>query len=167
MSVLRRLVVLRHAKSSWASGATTDHQRPLNARGQSDAPRVGRALIEAGWLPQMILSSDSQRTRETYQRMVSEFPTEIPVQFHATLYHAGLSEILAEAPAVSEEVTTLLVLGHNPGWQESVRQLSGEEIAMKTANAALLEGEGLDWIDALQKRGGWRLVDTICARDLS
>ncbi|MCP4190638.1 MAG: histidine phosphatase family protein [Planctomycetaceae bacterium] len=167
MSTLRRLIVLRHAKSSWASGATTDHQRPLNARGQSDAPRVATALGEIGWLPQLILSSDSQRTRETYQRMAPEFPTEIPVQFHASLYHAGLSEILAEAPAVPDDVSTLLVLGHNPGWQEAVRQLSGEEVAMKTANAALLEGDGRDWIEALQKKGGWRLLEMICARDLS
>ena len=166
MSELRRLIIMRHAKSSWSSGASTDHQRPLNDRGRRDAPRVAQALVDAGWLPGQILSSDSQRTRETYEQMVSVFPHEIPVQFHATLYHAGLSEILAEAPAISEDVSILMVLGHNPGWQEAVHRLSGEYVTMKTANAALLEGEGADWADALRQRSSWRLVDVVRAREL-
>ena len=65
----RRLIIMRHAKSSWTSGALSDHERPLNARGIRDAPRVGAALVKRGWLPQLVLSSDSERTRETFAGM--------------------------------------------------------------------------------------------------
>ncbi len=62
----RRLIVMRHAKSSWKHAGLTDHQRPLNKRGRKDAPRVARALIERGWTPRRVLSSDAARTRETW-----------------------------------------------------------------------------------------------------
>ena len=163
---ISHLIVMRHAKSDWSDASESDHERSLNDRGRRDAPRVAQALVDAGWLPEQILSSDSQRTRETYEQMVSAFPHEVPGQFHATLYHAGLSEILAEAPSISEDVSILMVLGHNPGWQEAVHRLSGDYVTMKTANAALLEGEGADWADALRQRSSWRLVDVIRAREL-
>ena len=86
MSRTRRLIVMRHAKSSWASGAQSDHQRPLNDRGRCDAPRVATALVDANWLPDLILSSDAQRTRETYDGMAVSFPGEIPVQFLSSFY---------------------------------------------------------------------------------
>ena len=91
MSRPRRLIVMRHAKSSWSSGAQSDHQRPLNDRGRRDAPRVATALVDANWLPDLILSSDAQRTRETYDGMAVSFPGEISVQFLSSFYLAGLS----------------------------------------------------------------------------
>ena len=53
----RRLIVMRHAKSSWKNPKLRDHQRPLNKRGRRDAPRVARALRKAGWVPDAVLSS--------------------------------------------------------------------------------------------------------------
>ena len=58
----RRLMVMRHAKSSWKSQVPTDHERPLNERGRRDAARVGKRLAELGWVPDFVVSSDSRRT---------------------------------------------------------------------------------------------------------
>ena len=58
----RTLLVMRHAKSSWSTGVT-DHERPLNARGRADAPRMAAALRELGWIPDHVLCSDAERTR--------------------------------------------------------------------------------------------------------
>ena len=78
---MKRLIVMRHAKSDWGTNAPTDHARPLNKRGQRDAPRVAQRLVELDWLPQYIVSSDSTRTRETYELMNSHYhltPLELP-----------------------------------------------------------------------------------------
>ena len=60
----RRLMLMRHAKSSWKSQVPTDHERPLNERGRRDAARVGKRLAKLGWLPDVVVGSDSRRTEE-------------------------------------------------------------------------------------------------------
>ncbi len=65
-----RLIIMRHAKSDWNSGAASDHARPLNKRGRRDAPRVANRLGELGWQPDYVISSDSRRTRETLELML-------------------------------------------------------------------------------------------------
>jgi hypothetical protein len=70
----RRLMIMRHAKSAWSSDVASDHERPLNKRGRRDAPRVGKRLAKLGWVPEFVVSSDSRRTRETWERMQRRFP---------------------------------------------------------------------------------------------
>ena len=57
----RRLIVMRHAKSSWKNESLRDHERPLNKRGRRDAPRIGEELASLGWVPQRVISSDATR----------------------------------------------------------------------------------------------------------
>jgi phosphohistidine phosphatase SixA len=160
----RRFIIMRHAKSSWDSGAEADHDRPLNDRGRRDAPRVARRLNELGWVPQFILSSDARRTRETCGLMLPEWEEGIEVDFLAALYLAGSSSLQDELPRVSDEVETLLAVGHNPGWEEVVHRLSGDSITMKTASAALMESECPTWGDAF--RQAWSVVDVVHPRGI-
>ncbi len=171
----RRLIVMRHAKSSWESDAPDDHERPLNKRGLRDAPRIGRHLRELGWVPDLVLSSDALRTRQTYYGLCEGLEETIPAIFTPNLYHGGYQSLLDEAASVPEEVQTLLVLGHNPGWQELVKKLSGSEVPMKTATAVLLtlpdpvEEQGKepsDWVSAL-RQGTWQIADVLEPRKLS
>ena len=107
---MKRLIVMRHAKSDWGTNAPTDHARPLNKRGQRDAPRVAQQLVELDWLPQYIVSSDSARTRETYELMRSAF-NEVPqVEFLSTLYHAGPSDLASVLAGVPDTVATAMAL---------------------------------------------------------
>jgi phosphohistidine phosphatase len=161
----RRLIVMRHAKSSWSSPAATDHERPLNKRGQRDAPRVGAALAESGWVPDLVLSSDSQRTRETFAGMNGSFPSEIETRFLPSFYHGGLDAVWEEVSTIADEVGCLLVLGHNPGWEDLVFSLTGEDIVMKTATAALLTRDLPDWQAAFEE-GSWKLERMIYPREL-
>ena len=162
----RRLIVMRHAKSSWSSGASTDHERPLNERGRGDCPRIARRLVELDWQPEFILSSDSQRTRETAAGMSGLWTRPVPVEFVRSLYHAGYDELAEGVSIVPAEVTTLLVLGHNPGWQEVVLMLTGQSVEMKTGTAALLQGSGESWAEALRARRQWRPEDVLYPRQL-
>jgi phosphohistidine phosphatase SixA len=162
----RRLIVMRHAKSSWDSEAATDHDRPLNDRGRHDAPRVAARLVELGWTPQVVLSSDARRTRETFDAMKVALPALRGVEFVPTLYHAGTEAINDALLAVPDDVQTVLVLGHNPGWQLAVHWLTGESIEMKTATAVLMECDAADWPGTTTRREQWRLVETIYPREL-
>jgi len=150
----RRLILMRHAKSSWKHEGLADHERPLNKRGRRDAPRIAARLRELDWIPDVAISSDSQRTRETWARMGDTFP-DVPVRFEPALYHAGLSELQASAAAWDPDWGCVLVLGHNPGWEEALGQLCHVEEVLTTGNAALLQGEGERWSDALS--GDWTL----------
>jgi phosphohistidine phosphatase SixA len=162
----RRLIVMRHAKSSWDSDAPSDHQRPLNARGRRDAPNVAEKLVQLGWIPQLVLSSDSQRTSETIGRMADAFGTEPEVRFLRSFYHAGVDAVRDALAGVSDDVACVMLLGHNPGWQQVVAWLGGESIAMTTANAALLEAAGNDWQQCVASGGRWTLRTVIRPKEL-
>jgi phosphohistidine phosphatase len=160
-----RLILLRHAKSDWTTAAQTDHERPLNKRGRKDAPVVAARIVEQGWLPDRVVSSDSTRTRETYERMQDCFQPPPAVAFLATLYHAGpreLSDALADIP---DHVSTVMAIGHNPGWQEAVHWLSGEFVSMTTANAVLMSVDADSWPEGMGRAGFWVVEEIIRPKD--
>ncbi len=161
-----RLVLMRHAKSSWKTDAPTDHARPLNKRGRRAAPKVGAELARRGWAPDAVLSSDSARTVETWERMRGSLGAASEARFFRQLYHASTEEVRVAAAALGEDVRTALMLGHNPGWEEAVEWLTGEEAVMKTGSAALMSTEHATWTDAMAAPGGWRLHEVLSPRDL-
>ena len=161
---MRRLIVMRHAQSSAGSSMTADHERPIDAHGQRQAPLVARQLAGLGWSPDAVLSSDSTRTRQTWSAMSSELPGTLEPLFLRALYCAGLDAVWEASHQIDPGRETLLVLGHNPGWSQAIHHLAGRSQAMAPANAALLEGTGEDWPHALE--ASWRLVDVLRPRDL-
>jgi len=162
----KRLLVTRHAKSSWKSGADGDHARPLNKRGRRDAPRVAAHLVGLGWVPERVLSSDSQRTRETLGLMLEVLEPEPEVEFSRELYLAGPQEVAEALAEVSDSVETLMVLGHNNGWEDVVAWLSGEIVQLTTANAALLSCSEATWTEALAAAGEWTLHEVVRPKEL-
>jgi len=133
---------MRHAKSDWNDASLSDHQRPLNARGQRDAPRMAEKLSELGWMPSRVLTSDSHRTMETLvlmRRVLGERPTEAL----SNLYHPTVSTLLA-CMASTQLEETLMILSHNPATELVVYEITGEYHPMPTAACALfieLDGE--------------------------
>jgi len=160
----KRLIIMRHAKSSWNSGAPNDHQRPLNKRGRRAAPLVGARLRDLGWIPDLVIASDSQRTRETWRCMQAILPDTVEVRFSSAFYGGGFAEIASTCTPLGENVSTLLVLGHNPGWEDAVAKLCGRRVRMTTANAALLESETDDWAKAI--RSEWMNVRILRPKEL-
>ncbi|MFJ9929229.1 MULTISPECIES: SixA phosphatase family protein [Streptomyces] len=122
---LRRLVVLRHAKSARPEGVP-DHRRPLAPRGLRDAPAAGRALAEADLLPDLALCSTAVRARQTWQLASAEWGTPPPVRHEPRLYAADVPALLAVVRETPPEVETLLLVGHNPGLADLVRTLAGD-----------------------------------------
>ena len=103
------LILTRHAKSAWDSPAPSDHARPLNKRGRRSARALGQWLRDENHLPDQVLSSSSQRTRETYEQM----GLDVPAIFSERLYLAS-SEMLFQVLREAEQ-PRILLLAHNPG----------------------------------------------------
>ncbi|MFF4548795.1 SixA phosphatase family protein [Streptomyces sp. NPDC001435] len=150
---LRRLVVLRHAKSAWPEGVP-DHQRPLAPRGRRDAPAAGRALVEADCLPDLALCSTAVRARQTWELASDQWGTPPPVRHDRRLYAAGAEDLLDVVREVPPEVETLLLVGHNPGLEELVLDLAGDGLddaldqvrtKFPTSAIAVLAWHGTGW----------------------
>jgi len=131
---MKTLLVLRHAKSSWNDPALDDHERPLNQRGRRDAPRMGALVREYGLTPDVVLSSDAVRARLTAEAVAeaARYAGEILLDPH--LYMAGPADILSLLPRVRESAETVMIVGHNPGLEELVEQLTGERQDLPTAS---------------------------------
>ena len=149
-----RLIVMRHAKSSWSDASLDDHDRPLNDRGRRDAPQIAHELHDREWIPDQIRVSSSKRTMETLELMeaISKNST---IDVEPSLYHSNISTLL-QAVEEAEEGKTTMILSHNPGSEILVHQLSNRLEVMPTAAAALFE----------EKKDGWTLVDVLRPKEL-
>ena len=145
---MRRLMLLRHAKSDRPPGMP-DHDRPLNRRGRDEAPLVGTYLAHNGLVPDRVLCSTSERTRETWdlaaralagaappaqaaseprsagavKKKGSRSIKRPPVDFDERLYAAEPQTILALLRETPPKVHSLLIVGHNPGIHEAALAL--------------------------------------------
>ena len=139
----RRLIVMRHAKSSWKDPNLDDHERPLNKRGRRDAPIVADAIFDRGWIPDLILVSSSKRTLQTLEGM-SHRMGKTPFEVRPGIYHATEIDLMIELDDMLN-VGRTMILGHNPGSELLVNHLSGEWHTMPTATAVLLLHSGSSW----------------------
>src|SRR5210317_1055809 len=96
---MRRLILMRHAKSDWSHAGMTDHDRPLNNRGIASAAALGNWLRDKGYLPDQVLSSSAERTGQTLLGLKLH-PTP-DTHFARALYHADAQEMLAQLRAAS------------------------------------------------------------------
>lgn len=108
---MKRLILMRHAKSDWSGGASSDHDRPLNPRGRKSAASLGDWLRHEGLIPDQVLCSSAMRTRETLVRL--DLPTEPEITIARELYLATHHEILKTLRKAQGDC--VLVIGHNPG----------------------------------------------------
>ena len=150
-----RLIVMRHAKSSWSDASLDDHDRPLNKRGRRDAPRIAQELHDREWIPDRIRVSTSKRTMETLELMEA-ITRNSTIDVEPSLYHSNISTLLQAVEEVEEGKTTM-ILSHNPGSEILVHQLSSRLEVMPTAAAALFE----------RQQEGWTLVHVLRPKSLS
>lgn len=133
---MKTLLVLRHAKSSWNDSTLADHDRPLNARGERDAPRIGRLLRQLVLAPDTIIASDAVRTKMTAEAVAATALFAGEIRLEHLLYLAAWDDILVVLRAVEPNPDTVLIVGHNPGLEGLVRQLTGQQHDLPTAALA-------------------------------
>lgn len=122
----RRVIYLfRHAKSSWDDPRLDDVERPLAPRGRRAGKTMRRHMEAAGVRPMLVLCSPSVRTRQTLERVLPALGTEVPVRYEDDLYHAGPRQMLDRLRRLPDDVTSVMLIGHNPALQALAVSLVG------------------------------------------
>lgn len=142
---MKRLLVLRHAKSDRDHVQLTDFQRPLAPRGEQDAPHIGKALRERGVVPDLILSSTAVRARQTTEAVVKAAHLEMEPQFENDLYAASLPTLLEYLTHLPDTCSCALLVGHNPGLEMLVSHCTRTDAEMPTAALAYIEFDIKHW----------------------
>jgi phosphohistidine phosphatase len=120
---VKTLWLLRHAKASAGGDGLADRDRPLNGRGRENAELVGRHLAARGAHFDLVLCSSSLRTRETADLVAKGFGAPLPIEFEDALYLASERDLRERIQDVSDDVASLVLIGHNPGIAELALQL--------------------------------------------
>jgi phosphohistidine phosphatase len=121
---LRRLMLLRHAKSDWPEGVD-DHERPLAKRGRKACPLMGRYLADEALVPDLAVVSTARRARETWRLVRPAFDRDIVQRDEPRIYEASAGAIWDVIGETEPGVRALLLVGHNPGLHELALQLIG------------------------------------------
>jgi phosphohistidine phosphatase len=139
---MHTLYLLRHAKSSWADPTLPDHERPLAPRGRRDGKRIAKHLVRLGIEPELVLCSSAERTLETLELMRRGLSATSTVMLETELYAASCDRLLERIRAVPEAVTSVMLIGHNPGLHDVAVVLASagaelERLKAKFPTAAL------------------------------
>lgn len=110
---MKTIVIARHAKSDWATGLP-DHDRPLNARGKADSPKMARALKALEFMPDLILSSSAVRARTTAETIAKGISYTGEVRIDPKLYETGHGMIVGMLQNLPSDVHQVMIFGHNP-----------------------------------------------------
>jgi phosphohistidine phosphatase len=155
---MKTLTIFRHAKSSWDFPDLTDHDRPLNKRGERDAPVMAERLQTAGIRPSLILSSPAVRAWRTAKILARQigYPVEF-LQREPGLYHAGVNKLLDIIAVQDDGFNNIVIVGHNPGLTDLANELEpGLTSNLPTAGFVTLRVETDDW--DLRRRGNVELM---------
>jgi phosphohistidine phosphatase len=156
---VRRLLLFRHAKSDWPDVA--DHERPLAKRGRRDAPVAGRWLGRSGYVPDVVVCSTARRARETWELAAAGLAEAVPgaappVRYEPRVYEATVLGLLMLVREFTDDLHTVLIVGHNPGLAELTVGLTAPPpeppSAFPTAAVAVLGLPGA-WASAEPEEG--------------
>jgi len=159
---MRRLMLLRHAKSDWSTPGQRDQDRPLNDRGREAAPKMGAYMVRHGLVADLIVASPAKRVVETLDLLLAAFDRRPKVQSEPAVYEAGPDALLDVVKKTPRTVHCLLMVGHNPGLGELATLLiaAGEVEARQrliekfpTAGLAVIDFALDDW-EKLHPRAG-------------
>jgi phosphohistidine phosphatase len=152
---VRRLWLLRHAKSSWDEPDLPDRRRSLAPRGERAVAALARHLRATAVAPGLVLCSPARRAVQTWEGVAPGVPPGTPVTIDEAIYGAESDELLARLREVPAPIASVLLIGHNPEVQELAVDLVGsgdgglrERLVAKFPTGALatLEVPG-DWRD--------------------
>ena len=174
---MKRLLLLRHAKTVPHGSGIDDHERELMARGRDDAPKMGRYIQKCGYAPDLILASTSRRTVETVELVSEEFSGTQRIDYLEALYLAEPDVILSIVRLAPDKLKSVMVVGHNPGMEQVAASLAREPVKRKerdrydlieekfpTCALAVLDFDVARWRDIAPGQGA--LKDFVRPRDL-
>ncbi len=152
---MKRLILCRHAKSSWKDLSLADHDRSLNKRGKKNAPIMGQRLLECGAVPEHIISSSAKRAVRTAVIIskVIGFP-EHKIEIHKKLYGASASDIIQFVNNLDSMWSSVMLVGHNPEFTMLTNWLGGVHIEnVPTCGIVGLDFEAEHWREVQEGNG--------------
>ena len=143
---MKRLILCRHAKSSWAEAGQQDHERPLSARGERDAPRIGERLHRHGTSPNLLISSPAVRARRTAELVAN---ARSQIRLEPTLYLANPAALFAVVTGEKDDADCLLVVAHNPGLTDLANHLLPDLALdnLPTCGVVAIDFDAYDWAE--------------------
>lgn len=147
---MKKILLMRHAKSSWNNAALRDFDRPLNQRGNSDAPKMGLYLKELGIIPDQIFSSPANRAKSTVLKVIDQLGLdEKSITWNENLYFNGEFAYAEAIRGADNRSNVVMIVGHNPMTDEVISLLSNQPITRQITTAAIacLETDIESWKD--------------------
>lgn len=136
---MKTLLIMRHAKSSWNYPGLSDYDRPLNARGKRDAPRMGKYLRQEGLTPDRILTSSAKRARKTARKVAKGSGYAGKVKKLEAFYDTTPGVYFETLQRLPDKHQRVMVVGHNPTMEQLVHHLTRHIKRMPTAAVAHIE----------------------------
>ena len=161
---VRRIVIVRHAKSDWSDGSLTDHDRPLAPRGIRALDRMSDHLARIS-PPGVVLCSSARRTLDTLSGVRAALPGDIEVSVENDLYGADAWSLVERLRTIDDDVESVMLVGHNPGLHDLVTSLVGDVGAGRDPVAweRLVAKFPTGAIATLSFRVGWADIEVGCA----
>lgn len=142
---MKTLFILRHAKSSWDDASLADFDRPLNPRGLKAAPLVGETVRKNKFQIDLIISSPAKRAEQTAVLVREAGKIEAEIQFDDRVYEASPQRLLQILSEPDDKITSVMLVGHNPGLEGLLKMLTQKIEAMPTAALAVVDLKIDDW----------------------
>ena len=158
---MKKLYLIRHAKSSWKNPGLEDFERPLNKRGLKDAERMGKVLKKASLRPDVVITSPARRAQETAEIIIDKigFPVE-RVVLEEEVYDATTYELMEIINKLDDGLDTVVLFGHNPGMTNLANLLNDVEIDnIPTCGIFVIEFDVKSWKKVSEKSGAFVSFD--------
>ncbi len=160
---MKRLLVFRHAKSSWDNPNLSDFERPLNDRGRKAAPFMGKLLLERDLLPDFILSSPAKRAKQTSKHFKKAAGLDREIKFDKRIYEASPNALVHIISETKDKHQSAMIVGHNTGFEDLVLALTGKYERMPTAAVAVVDFDVESWSEI--RKGSGILIEVLRPRE--
>ncbi|MCZ7546939.1 MAG: histidine phosphatase family protein [Anaerolineae bacterium] len=148
---LKTLLILRHAKAK--RNGWDDYERPLAKRGKRDAPRIGQLVEQIGLTPDLVVSSGAKRALQTARRAAKAAGYTGEVMITEALYFSGPDTHLDVLRRLPDDADVVMIVGHNPTFEELVETLTGVDVSLPTATLAEISLEIDSWMEIDEMTG--------------
>ena len=150
---MRTLYLLRHAKSSWKDQTLPDFDRPLKDRGRKAAKRIGKYLGAEKLSDPLVVCSPAVRTRETADIVLKHAHLPVGVRYEERIYESSLRDLVEVVAEIPDDKQVVILIGHNPGFEELLAYLTGEGRRMPTCALAKIKFDVESWKEIKEDQG--------------
>ncbi len=153
---MKKLILFRHAKSSWDDSTISDHDRPLAEKGIKTAPIMGKFAKKEKLIPDKIICSTAVRARQTLDLFIKTAGIKVETEYNECIYSQDKTKIIKIIQSQEDALRSIMIVGHNPDLEELVEYFTGETFPypkFSTAGIAVLEFNVDSWKKVEEKKG--------------